>query len=125
MFLAGLSDDESVSEFLLEGTKVHAWADRSEIRGQAGFGVYFPPAEYDNISEPVVGPRTNNRADESAVRAGIRAVRNTQEMCLYSDSKWCVDSFSNLQLYKRRGWMAKGKQPVKHHDIWEDIYQLL
>ena len=52
-------------------------------------------------------------------------MRNTQELCLYSDSKWCVDIFSNLQLYNRRGWMAKGKQPVKHHDIWEDIYQSL
>ena len=52
-------------------------------------------------------------------------MRNTQEPCLYSDSKWCVDIFNNLQLYKRRGWIAKGKEPVRHHDIWEDIYQLL
>ena len=72
-----------------------------------------------------MGPQTNNRVEVLAVRAEIRAVHNTQEPCLYSDSKWCVDIFSNLQLYKRRGWMAKGKQPVRHHDIWEDIYQLL
>ena len=41
------------------------------------------------------------------------------------DDYWCVDIFNNLQVYKRRGWMAKGKQLVRHHDIWEDIYQLL
>ena len=50
-------------------------------------------------------------------------MRNTQELCLYSDSNWCVDIFSNLQLYKRRNWIAKGKQPVRHHDIWEEINQ--
>ena len=75
--------------------------------------------------QPVVGPQTNNRAAVSAVTARIRAVRNTQELCLYSDSKWCVDIFSNLQLYERRNWVAKGKQPVRRHDIWEDIYQSL
>ena len=102
-------------ELLLDSTKVHAWADGSEIGGWAGCGVYFPHAEYDSISEPVVGPQTNNRAEVSAVKAGTRAVRNTQELCLYSDSKWCVDIFNNLQLYKRRAWMAQGKKPVRHH----------
>ena len=77
------------------------------------------------LGEPVVGPKTNNRAEIWAVRAGIRTVCNTQELCLYIDSKWCVDIFSNLQLYKCRGWMAKCKQPVSHHDIWEDICHLL
>ena len=84
----------------------------------AGFGVFFPHTEYDHISEQVVGPQTDNRAGVSAVRAGIRAVRNTQELYVNSDSKWCADIFSDLQLYKRYGWMAKGKQPVRHHDIF-------
>ena len=112
-------------EFLLDSTNVHAWTDGSEIGGRAGYEVYFPHWEYGNISEPVVGPQTNNRAEVSAVRLGIHAVRNTQELCLYSDSKWCVDIFNNLQLYKRRAWMAQGKKPVKHHDVWEDILVLL
>ena len=117
-FLADLSDAESVLEFLLDFTKIHDWADGSEIRGRAGFGVFFSHAEYDNINEPVVGAQINNRVEVSAVRAEIRAVRsNTQELCLYSDSKWCLDIFSNLQLYKHRAWMAKGKQPVRYHDI--------
>ena len=33
--------------------------------------------------------------------------------------------FNNLQLYKRRAWLAQGKKPVKHHDVWEDILLLL
>ena len=33
--------------------------------------------------------------------------------------------FNNLRLYKRRGWMAKGKKPMRHHDIWEEVYQSL
>ena len=59
------------------------------IRGQAGYGVYFSHIVYGNIDEPVVGPRTNNRAQVSAVRAQIQVVRNTHELCLYSDSKLC------------------------------------
>ena len=109
-------------EFLLDSTKVHAWTDGSEIGGRAGYRVLAPHAEYGNISEPVVGPQTNNRAEVSAAKARLRAVRNTQELCLYSDSKWCVDNFNNLRLYKGRAW---GKKPVRRHDIWEDILLFL
>ena len=112
-------------DFLLDSTKVHAWTDGSEIRGLAGYVVYFLHAECDNISEPVVGPQTNNRAEVSAVRAGIRALRTTQELCLYSDSKWCVDIFDNLQLYTRHAWITQGKKPVGHQDVWEENFQLL
>ena len=49
-------------------------------------------------------------------------MRNSEELCLYSDSKWCADIFRYLQLYKCRGWVAKGKELVRHHDVWEGIY---
>ena len=48
--MAKLSDVEYIPDFLLDSTKIHAWVDGSETRGQAGFGVYFPHAEYDNVS---------------------------------------------------------------------------
>ena len=112
---------ESVPDFLGDA-KIHAFVDGSEIRGQAGFGVYFPHGEFLNVSQPVVGAQTNNRAEVSAVRAAIQRV--PEFLCLYSDSKWCVDIFSNLCMYKCRGWMAQGKKPVRHHDIWEQIYRL-
>ena len=62
-FLAELCDEESVPEFLLDSTKMHAWVDGLEIRGQARFGVSPPHVEYDNISELVVGPRTFNMSE--------------------------------------------------------------
>ena len=49
-FLADVSDAESMPEFLVDPTEIHSWADGSETRGQAGFGVFFPHAKYDNIS---------------------------------------------------------------------------
>ena len=48
----------------------------------------------------------------------------SQDLCLYSDSKRCMVIFSNLRVYKHKGWMAQGKKPVCHHDVWEDIYQM-
>ena len=73
------------------------------MRGQTGFGVYFAHTPYENTSESVVGPQTQDRVEVSPVRADIRAVCNTQELCVYSDSKWCVDIFNNFELYKRCG----------------------
>ena len=88
--MVGLPNDESVPDFLLDCTKVHAWADGSKIWGQAGFGIYFPHAEYENISEPVVGPQTNNRAEVSAVRAGIRALCAAPKSCACTGTLSCV-----------------------------------
>ena len=120
-FLEEISEVESIPDFLGDA-KIHAWLDGSEIRGQAGFGVYFPHGEFLNVSQPVVGVQTNNRAEVSAVRVALQRVPESEDLCLYSDSKWCVDIFSNLRVYTHRGWMAQGKKPVRHHDVWEDIY---
>ena len=78
--------------------------------------MYFP-----NVSQPVLGGRTNNGAEVSAVRAAMQRVLESHELCPYSDSKWCVDIFSNLHVYKHKGWMAQGKKPVRHHDVREEI----
>ena len=47
----------------------------------------------------------------------MQRVPQSQELCLYGDSKWCVDIFSNLHVYKFKGWMAQRKKPVRHHDV--------
>ena len=120
-----LSDVETVRDFLLDNDKLHVWVDGSEIRGQAGYGVYFPHGEYPNISRPVVGPQTNNRAEVSAVGAAMSAVRGDKMLCMKSDSKWCVDIFGNLSLYKRRGWMTQRKKPVRHHDLYEEVLSII
>ena len=123
--LLDMSDVETVPDFLLDNVNLHAWVDGSEVQGQAGYGVYFPHGEYLNISRPVVGPQANNRAEVSAGRAALGAGRGDQELCMYSGSKWCVDIFDNLNLYKRRGWMTQGKRPVRHHDIWEEVLSII
>ena len=94
------------------------------FRGQTGLGVYFPHGEFAKVSELVVGTQANNRAQVLAVRAAIQRVSESQELCLYGDSKWCVDIFSNQCAYTRRGWMAYGKKPVRNHDTCEEIYQM-
>ena len=120
-----LSEAESVPDFLLDDAKVHAWVDGFEVRGQAGYGMYFLHGEYPNVSRPVVGPQTSNRAEVSAVRAAVSMVCGDQELCMYSDSKWCVDIFDNVELYKRRRWMSQGKKLVRHHDIWEEVLSII
>ena len=79
---------ESVPNFLGDA-KIHAWYGGSEMRGQAAFGVYFPHAEFPNVSEPVESAQTNNRAEVLAIMAAIKRVPES----LYSDSKWCVGIF--------------------------------
>ena len=87
--------------------------------------MFFPFGEYPNVSHLVVSPQTNNRAEVSVIRAVLQTVDRAKDVCMYSDSQWHVDILHNIKMYKRQRWHTKSKQPIRHHDIWEDIYTML
>ena len=64
-------------------------------------------------------------AKVSAARTAICVVRNSQELCLYSDSKLCVDILTICGYISTEGGWQRAKNPVYHHDVWEEVYQLL
>ena len=46
-------------------------------------------------------------------------VKSDKAIIWYSDSKWCVDILQNIERY------SKGKQPSRHHNVWEDMYAMV
>ena len=65
---------------------------------------------------------TNNRME---LMAAIQALRSLDEPCdveFFTDSTYLRHGISQwIHDWKRRGWLTKGKEPVKNQDLWQAL----
>jgi ribonuclease HI len=84
--------------------------------GPGGYGVILRSgAHYKELS---AGFRktTNNRMELLAVITGLEAIKSpNQQVTIYSDSKYVIDSIEKRWL---QGWVAKGFAGKKNKDLW-------
>ncbi|OOQ61670.1 ribonuclease HI [Mucilaginibacter pedocola] len=84
--------------------------------GPGGYGVILRAgAHYKELS---AGYRktTNNRMELLAVITGLEALKSpNQQVTIYSDSKYVIDSIEKRWL---QGWVAKGFAGKKNKDLW-------
>lgn len=68
---------------------------------------------------------TNNRMELQAVIHGLRALKKSCHVQLYSDSKYVLQGITEwMKGWKRNGWMRKegGKsKPVKNVELWQEL----
>lgn len=90
--------------------------------GRGGWGWYVPALDKrDSGGSPNT---TNNRMELTAVLEAMKSL--SDELEIYSDSKYIVDCF-NKNWWKKwlaNGWKTANKDPVKNQDLWEPIIEL-
>lgn len=64
---------------------------------------------------------TNNRMELTAVIEGLRALKESCEVDVYSDSAYVVNAFSEHWI---DNWVRHGFQKVKNVDLWHDLIGL-
>ena len=65
---------------------------------------------------------TNNRMELQAAIEGLRALAEPSLVKLFTDSKYVRDGITSwLAGWERRGWLTKGKTPVKNQDLWKEL----
>lgn len=91
-------------------------------RAIAGIGVYFPESGKE-ISEPLPGLATNQRAE---LWAAVRALQESQgplEIC--TDSTYLVKGMQSWVFgWQRKGWKNSKGAPVANQDLWEELIRL-
>ena len=84
--------------------------------GPGGYGVILRSGNhYKELSE---GYRktTNNRMELLAVISGIESIKKTgQEIMIYSDSKYIIDSVEKKWVFN---WLKTGFKNKKNKDLW-------
>lgn len=84
--------------------------------GPGGYGAILRSGQhYKELSEGF-RKTTNNRMELLAVIKGLEALKNpNQQVTIYSDSKYVIDSIEKKWL---QGWVKKGFAGKKNRDLW-------
>jgi ribonuclease HI len=92
--------------------------------GPGGYGIILRSGKYYKELSGGYQKTTNNRMELLAVVIGLEAIKKqAQEVTVYSDSKYVVDSVEKCWVF---GWAKKGFQGKKNADLWLrflDVYR--
>lgn len=65
---------------------------------------------------------TNNRMELRAVIEGLRVLKKSSQVTIYTDSKYVMDGITKWIFgWKKNGWKGSDKKPVKNIDLWQDL----
>ncbi len=87
---------------------------------------------YNETSKIVSGGvknTTNNRMELMAVIEGLKNVRGTCEVDVYTDSNYIVQAFKAGWIYSwiKNGWMRKegsSLKELKNKELWQELWEL-
>jgi len=65
---------------------------------------------------------TNNRMELTAAINGLKALRETCEVELVTDSQYLKQGITQyLSRWKANGWRTSNRKPVQNQDLWRDL----
>jgi len=107
--------------------EVEIYADGA-CRGNPGPGGWGVLVRYGVHEKELWGGEamtTNNRMELTAAIMGLRALKSTCRVRLYTDSMYVRDGISRwLPNWRRRGWRTASNDPVKNVDLWQVLDEL-
>ena len=90
--------------------------------GNPGPGGWGALLRYKGTEKELSGAEpdtTNNRMELMAAIEGLKAVKRTCDVTLYTDSKYVLQGVTEwMDGWKSRGWKTADKKPVKNQDLW-------
>ena len=82
----------------------------------------------DNKKEISGGKKdtTNNVMELTAVIEGLKLLKFSCKVKLYSDSAYVVNAFNQKWMdgWLKNGWKNASKEPVKNKELWQELYDL-
>jgi ribonuclease HI len=90
--------------------------------GPGGYGVILRSGQHYKELSGGFRLTTNNRMELLAVIEGLKSIKKSgQEVTIYSDSKYVVDSVEKGWVF---GWVKKGFKDKKNKDLWLQYLEL-
>lgn len=90
--------------------------------GNPGPGGWGALLRYKGTEKELSGAEpdtTNNRMELMAAIEGLKAVKRSCDVTLYTDSKYVLQGVTEwMDGWKSRGWKTADKKPVKNQDLW-------
>jgi len=117
------------SPFTYEDNRVIVYTDGSCFNNgkpgaKGGIGVYFYDKCPLNVSEPLPGKQSNNRAELQAAVKALMIVRDRKmgPVQIRTDSGYVKQGITNwIKNWKRNGWKTASNNEVKNVDDWKEL----
>ena len=94
-------------------------------RGNPGPGGWGAILRYQNVEKAFYGGEkdtTNNRMELTAAIEGLKALKDSCEITLTTDSEYVRRGITEwMANWKARGWKTAAKKPVKNVDLWQAL----
>ena len=90
--------------------------------GPGGWGVYLQYGDHTKNLYGFAQETTNNRMELIAVIEGLKALKRSCPVDLYTDSKYVMHGITEwMANWKKRGWKTAAKKPVKNAELWQRL----
>lgn len=90
--------------------------------GPGGWGVVLQYGDARKTMHGGEGQTTNNRMELMAAIQGLRALKRSCQVELYTDSQYVRKGITEWMAgWKRNGWKNSAKKPVKNADLWQEL----
>jgi ribonuclease HI len=87
--------------------------------GPGGWGAILRTGQHEKELSGNEAHTTNNRMELTAAIEGLKAIKGSHFVTIYTDSKYVMDGASSWIIgWKSRGWQTSDKKPVKNEDLW-------
>ncbi len=106
-------------------TKVDMFTDGacSGNPGPGGFGTIL---RCNGVEKELSGGEpetTNNRMELMAVITGLKALKRSCDVTIYTDSQYVANGINNgwAESWKRNGWRKADKKPALNPELWDEL----
>ncbi|MBV8650902.1 MAG: ribonuclease HI [Alphaproteobacteria bacterium] len=90
--------------------------------GPGGWGAILRYGEVEKELSGFANPTTNNRMEMMAAISGLEALKRPVRVRIHTDSQYLRDGITKfIHGWKKNGWKAADKKPVKNIDLWQRL----
>jgi ribonuclease HI len=90
--------------------------------GPGGWGAILRSGDHETELSGGDAATTNNRMEMTAVIDGLKKLKRSVSVAIYTDSRYVMDGATKwLRGWKTKGWKTADKKPVKNEDLWRAL----
>jgi ribonuclease HI len=93
--------------------------------GNPGHGGYGAVLLYNGHQKELSGFQentTNNQMELKGAIEGLKALKRSSEIILYTDSIYVKNGISEwIKNWKINGWRGADKKPIKNQELWQEL----
>lgn len=95
--------------------------------GAGGWGAILKHKQHKKEISGYNAETTNNRMELTAVIEALKALKETCEITIYSDSQYFCNGILKgwAKNWRKNGWKKSDKKPALNADLWQELLDLL